>query len=282
MPWKRNKSEMAHNYPDLEFVPRGRGDWDCTLACLAYGMRMAVPGANPNLNAWGARHGVPPSKSFETFGDSAMVLWHGTSRARADKIAEHGLFHKKGLWTARHPNIPHAFCRMRSERFGTEGAVVCLVLDRSQLVEGFDFEAGTSGNVFRFQHGLPHEVVQYILVKEEIRFVGEEHTSKPSPWPKARFKYSSGRWVPIQRVPVRFSKSQSFSNLTEYIRLCILRLLNEFNVVSPIEVLSLLHSLVEPWSALRNEEILDIIESLPSRIRKVGKWKFFQQNLKGD
>lgn len=108
MPWKRNKSDLAQEFPDLEFVPHGRSAWDCTLCCLAYGMRMEIQGASPNLNMWAARHGVPASESYARLGDSALVLWHGTSRERADKIAAHGLFHKRGLWTARHPNVPHS------------------------------------------------------------------------------------------------------------------------------------------------------------------------------
>jgi hypothetical protein len=61
MPWKRNKSDLARDFPDFEFVPRGRSAWDCTLACLAYGMRMNMPGASLDLNAWATRHGVAAS-----------------------------------------------------------------------------------------------------------------------------------------------------------------------------------------------------------------------------
>jgi hypothetical protein len=278
MPWKRNRSDIAHTFRDLEFLPRGRSSWDCTLACLAYGMRMDMPGVPPDLNAWATRHGVAASESYAKLGQSALVLWHGTSRERADKIAEHGLFHKKGVWTARHPNVPHSFCRGRSERFGTEGAVVCLVLDRNQLVEGRDFEIEPGENVVRFQHSLPPEVVEYVLVREEIRFLGSSRSSTPKPWIKARFKLRSGKWVPIQKVPVRFSESESVSTLTEYVRLCVLKLLNELNGVAPIEAISILHSLVGPSDSLRNSDILDVLDSLSSRIRKVRKWKIFIPN----
>jgi len=278
MPWKRNKSDLAHTFPDLRFLPHGRSAWDCTLSCLAYGMRMDMPGVPPNLNVWATRHGVAASESYAELGQSALVLWHGTSRERADKIAEHGLFHKKGLWTAHHPNVPHAFCRGRSERFGTEGAVVCLVLDRNQLVEGRDFEVEPNENVVRFQHGLPPEVVEYILVREEIRFSGSSRASLPKPWPKTRFKHSSGEWRPVQQTPVRFSESESFSTLPEYVHLCISKLLNELNGVAPLEVLSVLHSLVEPSDSLRHGDILDLLDSLSSRIRRAGKWKVFVPN----
>jgi len=221
---------------------------------------------------------VAASASFAGLDPSALVLWHGTSRERANKIAEHGLFHKKGLWTARHPTIPHGFCRMRSDRFGTEGAVVCLVLDRDRLIEGRDFEVEPNGNVFRFQHGLPPEVVEYVLVREEIRFTGSKRASSPKPWPKARFKHSSGLWKPAQQPPVRFSQSESFSTLSEYLRLCVSRLLNELDGATPIEVLSVLHALVEPSDCLRHSEIIELLDSVSARTRKAGKWKVFMPN----
>lgn len=275
MPWKRNKGDLAHNFPDLEFVPHGRAAWNCTLSCLAYGMRMDIPGTAPDLNAWATRHGVPGSESYARLGDAAMVLWHGTSRERAEKIAEHGLFHKKGLWAARHPNIPHALCRMRSERFGTEGAVVCLVLDGTQQVEGRDFESEGNGNVVRFYHGLPPEVVKYVLVRAGIRFVGTDQASEPKPWPGARFKHSSGQWRPVQNAPVRFSQSEAFSTLREYARLCTARLLMQLNGVTPLEVFSVLYSLVDPWDCVRHADILDLLHSLSSQVRRAGKWKIF-------
>ena len=269
---------MAHNFPDLAFVPSGRSAWDCTLAGLAYGMRLDIPGATADLNAWATRHGLPGSRSYELLGDSAVVLWHGTSRDRADKIAAHGLFHKKGLWTARHPKIPHAFCRMRSARFGAEGAVICLVLDRTQLVEGHDYETEGNGNVVRFHHGLPPEIVEYILVREEIRFVGAERASDLKPWPKARFKHSGGQWRPVRQTPVRFSEAHTFSTLSEYMGLCVSRLLDELDGVSPLEIFSVLYNLVDPWDAVRHADILDLVDSLSAQIRTVGKWKIFMPN----
>ncbi|MDP6495821.1 MAG: hypothetical protein QGI09_10490, partial [Dehalococcoidia bacterium] len=141
-----------------------------------------------------------------------------------------------------------------------------------------DFESKGNGNVVRFHHGLPSEVVEYVLVREEIRFVGTDRASDPRPWPKARFKHSSGQWRPVQKRPVRFSESQSFSTFPEYARLCISKLLNELDGASPVEVFSVLHSLVDPWDALRHGDILDLLDSLSSRPRKAGKWKVFLPN----
>jgi hypothetical protein len=275
MAWKRSRTGLARDFRDLEYLPPGRSAWDCTLSCLAYGIRLDILGAAPDLNDWASRHGVPASGSFARLGQTALVLWHGTSRERADKIQECGLFHKQGVWTARHPAIPHSFCRMRAERFGTEGAVVCLVLDRDQLVAGRDYEIEPNGNVFRFQHGLPPEVVQYVLVREEIRFAGGERVTSPSPWPRARFKHAAGQWRTVQRSPVRFSDTHSFSTLPEYARLCLGRLLHQPSGVTLLEVLSVLYSLVEPWEAVRHQDVLEMLEALSSGTRAVGKWKLF-------
>jgi hypothetical protein len=278
MPWKKNKNPLAQQYSDLEYLPPGRSAWDCTLSCLVFGLWMDVPGASADLNVWATRHGVPGSGSYEALGGDALVLWHGTSRERADKIVEHGLFHKKGLWTARHPRIPHLFCRMRSERFGTEGAMVCIVLDPARFLEGRDFEVERNGSTLRFYHGLPADVVEYVLVRDEIRFTGGAHARSPRPWPKARFKHSSGAWSPVRRAPVRFSGSDSFSTPEEFVRLCLSRLLRDPPGVSPLEALSVLYSLVRPWECLQHREVLGLLGSLAPRSRLVGKWQLFLPN----
>jgi len=148
-------------------------------------------------------------------------------------------------------------------------------LDRDQLVEGRDFEVNPDENVVRFQHGLPPEVVEYVLVREEIRFLGPERASSPKPWPKARFKHSFGEWIPVQQPPVRFSEFESFSTLPEYLHLCVTKLLNELDGVTPLEVFSVLHSLAEPSDSLRHGDILGLLNSLSPRTRNAGKWKVF-------
>ena len=275
MPWRKNKNVLTHEYPDLAYLPHGRAAWDCTLSCLAYGMRQEITRAPVDLNAWAARQGLPASGSYADLGDDALVLWHGTSRERAERIAEHGLFHKKGLWTARHPRIPHAFCRMRSERFGTEGAVVCIVMDRRGVAEGHNVESTGDGNVVSFHHGLPPEVVQYVLLCEEIRLTGAGRAGAPRPWPKAQFSVSSGAWRPVQRTPVRFSKGQTFSTLAEFLELCVHRLLADLSAVSPLEALSVLHNLIRPSDCVRNRDVIDLLASLAPGRRKAGRWQLF-------
>ncbi len=267
MPRKRNKGALAKSFADLEFLPRGKSEWDCTLSALAYGLRMEMPGAEPDLGAWATRHRVEASARCEALGPHAMALWHGTSRERAEKIQEHGLFNKRGLWTARHPREPHGFCRMRSERLGTKAAILCLLLDSRTVVAVRDYEVEANGNVIRFQHGLPPDVVDYVLVRERIGYTGVGRASRRPPWPGGTFRRSGGNWVPVQQIPVRWSDAASFSTLDEYVALCLGRLVAELGAVAPLEALSVLRALVEPADALTHEAILAALEArAPRRI----------------
>jgi hypothetical protein len=279
MAWKKRKDNLTHKYPDLEFLPPGKSDWDCTLAALAYGTRMDIRGGEADLNIWAIHHGLPGSGTYERYGGSAMVLWHGTSRDRAEKIAEHGLFHKRGLWTAPHPRVPHTFCRMRATRFRIEGAVVCLVINRNQMVEGRDYEVEKYGNVIRFQHGLPTKVVQYILVQDRIQFVGTERAKNNQPWPTARFKHTEGKWRTIRQPPVRFSGTETFSTAADFVELCMKKVINELDGASPLEVLSVLYSLIEPWECLHHSKIIDMLEASSFQMKTNGKWKIFKTRI---
>jgi len=278
MPWKTNKRLISQGFPDLQYVPKERCGWDCTLASLAYAARMPMDGRWPDLTAWAARHGLRTSARYRELGDDALVLWHGTSSVRADKIIEHGLFHKKGLWTTTDPMISHGFCRGRSERFGVEGAVVCLVLDRSELVEGRDYEGGgdRAGAVFCFHHGLPPDVVEYVLLHDRILSAGEGTARRPAAWPSARFKKQSGTWVPVQKTPVRYSDSASYSSVEDFIGICMSRLLAELPEVTALEVFSTLYALVHPWDALRHEDVLDLISEMCVPARHRGKFQTYR------
>ena len=276
MPWQRNKRLVAQGFRDLKHLPRERCGWDCTLGALAYGVRVVADRSLPDLNAWAVRHGLPAGARCETLGADALVLWHGTSQARAEKIAEHGLFHKRGLWTTTDPKIAHGFCRGRSERFGTEGAVACLVLDRRDLVEGRDFELEGMDNIYRFRQGLPPDVVEYLLLHEEVRFLGGERAPRPSAWPSSRFKKRSGDWVPVSKPPVRYDEATSYATVPEFAELCLRRLLAELDDVAALEVFSTLYALISPWDALRHEQVLEIIDANCRPHRQRGKWQTFR------
>ena len=276
MAWQVNRKTIAAGFADLKYLPPTRGGWDATLACLAYGARMAIQRRCPDLNAWAARHGATPSGRYEELGDAALVLWHGTSRERAEKIRQHGLFHKRGLWTARDPATPHAFCRGRSERFGVEGAVLCLVLDRNSLVEGTDYTCDRTGNVYRFHHLLAPEVVEYVLVHEELHFAGDTRARHCQPWHIGRFKKREGVWTPAQHPPVRYDESTSYNSLPEFLAICLDRLLADLGDATSLEIFSTLYACVRPRDALEHQAIFDLIDRRCTSRRRPNRRPLFR------
>ena len=276
MSWRKDERLVAEGFRDLQYLPHGRSGWDATLASLAYGVRRQIERGQADLAAWAARHGAAAPARYARFGDAALVLWHGTSRQRADKIAEHGLFHKRGVWTTLDPWVAHSYCRLRSERFASQGALLCIVMDRRDLVEGRHYEVEGRGDVLRFHQGLAPEVVQYVLAQGEIRFTGDGRAARPAPWPRARFRRGRGGWVPVQQAPVRFSEGATFSSLEDFLRLCLGRLLAELGEVAAIEVFSTLYALVQPRDALTHKDIFGLIEEYCGPGRSVGKWETFR------
>jgi len=276
--WKKNRKLVDLGFRDLEYLPRETSGWDMTLASLAYGARLDIAGVQPDLNAWAARHGLPGSARFEEMGEGAVVLWHGTSRERAGNIAEHGLFHKGGVWTARHPSMAHQFCRARAGEAEGEGAMVCLVLDRGELVGGRDFhiESGEGLNQVVVFHGkLSADVVEYILLKDSMRFAGGERT-RERPRPSARFKKAHGDWVPVQKAPVRLPDGGEYSTAREFAELCLKAMLKDLGAVAPIEAFSGIYSLVEPREVLGHEDILGLMERNCREARKRGKFTTYR------
>ena len=276
MAWRKDKRLIADGFADLQYLPHGRAGWDASLAALAYGVRRDIGHGMADLGAWAARHGVAAPACCEDFGEAALVLWHGTSRARAAKILEHGLFHKRGVWAALDPWVAHSYCRLRSERFAAEGALLGLVMDGRDLVEGRHYEVEGHGDVLRFHQGLAPEVVQYVLSHDAVRFTGRRRAARPAPWPQARFRRARGGWVPVQQTPVRFADGAAFSSLEEFARLCVGRLLADLGDVAAIEVFSTLYALVEPRDALTHNDIFSLIEEHGGPGRKVGRWGTFR------
>ena len=109
--WRRDRKRVRDGYKDLEYLPRGRTDWNATLAALAYSAWRRRGGAD--LNVWAVMHACSPSGRYAAL-DDAMVLWHGTSARRAARIREVGLAHKKGVWATLEPQIAHSYTRTRS------------------------------------------------------------------------------------------------------------------------------------------------------------------------
>lgn len=85
MPWKANRKLLAEGFPDLKYLPKERAGWDATLSCLAYGVRMDIERAIPDLGAWAARHCLPVSGRYAEFGGGrARPLARDEPRARPE------------------------------------------------------------------------------------------------------------------------------------------------------------------------------------------------------
>lgn len=273
MTWKKNTAIAQEGYRDLAYLPRGRSQWDFTMGALAYGARRDLDSEMPDLCQWAARHNAPASARFAELGRHALVLWHGTSRQRAEKIVEHGLFSKGGLWTTTDPFVAHSCARCRSERYATEGAMVCLVLDRRQLEDGRDCTA-EDDRILRFHHGLPGEAVEYVLTHEAISFTGSRAEALVRRWPAARFRKQEGHWAPVQAVPVRYSQEESYSSLGEFAVLTLRRLLRELGRLAAVEAFSTLYSLVSPMEALTHDLVFGLLDDVGASRAKGGRRVF--------
>jgi hypothetical protein len=275
MAWKKNRTVIAEGFRDLEYMPRGRAEWDFTLASLAYSVRRVVDRKAPDLNAWAARHGVASSARYGRLGGDAMVLWHGTSRQRAGKIAQHGLFHKGGLWATLEPRISHGFYRRRNESFGAEGAVVCMVLDRRKVSEGIDF-TWEDAQVLRFHHGLGPEVVEYVLDRNSIQFVGPEPAAGAHAWTRGKFKRLDGRWVPVQNPPVRYDAQATYGSLDAFLALCLGRLIAELGEATAIDIFSTAYAMISPPDALEHQRVFELIDEECRPGRRRGRFQLFK------
>jgi hypothetical protein len=260
MEWRKNHRLAGDGYPDLAYLPRTRAGWNATLAALAFGARREAHGP-PDLNQWAAMHACPPSARYASLGGEALVLWHGTSAARARKIAEHGLFSKGGLWTTANPFIAHAYTRGRCDRFGAGSGMVVVVLDPGDVAEGAHYRR-ESEDIYRFHRGLPPDFVEYILYDDRVEFVGSGTARTPRPWRVAHFKKKAGQWIPRSQPPVRFDETREYATRDEWLDLSVLRIFETLELCAPVEVFSLLYATVRPWEALAHDLVFGALERL--------------------
>jgi len=264
--WGKNRRLVRRGFKDLAYLPRSRRGWNGTLVALAYSARR-LTARSCDLNLWATMNGCPASARYTELADNALVLWHGTSAARAAQIAKFGLFHKRGVWTALEPKIAHRFSRSRARQYGAGSATVVLLLDKRDVAEGTHYDHETP-EVLRFYAALPAKSIEYLLWDDRIEFLGESKAKWPKPWGVARFKKKAGRWVPLSRSPVRFDHQQSYSSLDEWLHLSIRRILSTLGSASAIEVFSSLYSTIDPWEALEDDAVFRALERL-SQLHKL-------------
>ncbi len=262
--WRPNRRMLRDGWADLKWLPRDRAGWNMTLAAWAYAMRRQLA-ERADLNLWAQLHGCPASARYARLGDDALVLWHGTSAPRAEKIRQVGLFPKKGIWATAEPTLAHSFARNRAGRFAAGSATVVLVFDRENI--GPDFEIAREKNTLRFRRPVGPEFIEYILWDDSIEFVGAHRSRRPKAWGVGRFKRVRGRWVPRSRPPVRFDGDQTYESLAEWLDLSVRRILTTLGEATAVEVFSSLYATIDPTDALRHDEILDTLDRLCRRPR---------------
>ena len=262
--WQKNQRLVRLGFKDLEYLPTGRTAWNATLAALAFSARRHVAGS-ADLNVWAMMHGCPPSARYEELGGKGLVLWHGTTARRAEKIRERGLMHKRGVWAATDPRISHGFTRGRSRAFGAGSAMVVFLIDTDEWDGRAEAE---NEQIARFHESIPPECIEYILFSDRIDFCGQRKAAGPKPWTAARFKRRAGQWVPRSRPPVRLDASRSYRDLDEWLDESIRRILTALGPAAAIEVFASLYAMIDPWDALEHRAILAALERLcgPPRI----------------
>jgi len=264
--WSKRTGLVRAGLGDLAYLPRGRSAWNMTLPALAYSARRLVreriehrPALTADLNRWAAMHGAPPSGRYEQLGDDALVLWHGTSAVRAEKIRTHGLKCRRGVWATAEPRIAHGFTRGRSRAFQAGSAMICLVIDKNT----WDGRASLdTDRIVRFHEDIGPEHIEYILSDDRIEFVGASKARTPKPWGTARFKRHAGKWLPVSKTPVRLDDQRSYRNVPEWLDASVERILTALDCAAAIEIFSPLYATINPWDALPHQDVFDGIDRL--------------------
>jgi hypothetical protein len=255
--WRKNRRLLREGFKDLVYLPSG--GWSMTLSARAYSARRQIAGRG-DLNLWAIMHGCPASRRYAELGGGALVLWHGTSAVRADKIRQVGLFPKKGVWATAEPKLAHSFSRNRAGAFSAGSAVIVLVFDRENIA--VPFEMANEPDTLRFRSRVGPEHIEYVVYDDRIDFVGQRRAPEPKPWGTARFKKAGGRWIPHSRTPVRFDSQSTYASFEEWLLLATRRVLATLGAAAAIEVCSSLYSTIEPTEALGHEAVLSALDRL--------------------
>ena len=269
--WSPNQKLVRAGFRDLKYLPRS--GWNATLAAHAYGARHQLS-QFADLNLWAVMHNAPASARYEELAEDALVLWHGTSAPRAEKIAQFGLFHKRGLWTTSEPRIAHGYTRVRSGVYKAGAATVVLVLDRTTIEEGVHYHLN-SPEIFRFHSGIPPAAIEYILWDDRVEFVGAQRARSPKRWGTARFKKVEGQWYPRSQPPVRFDNDHTYDDKAGWLRLSIRKILSTLELALAVEIFSSLYATITPWEVLTHADIFDALTDVCGGPNRRGSFQRF-------
>jgi hypothetical protein len=232
-----------------------RGHWDLTLIARCYECLKSRFG-ELDLNEFATLFGAAPSALHARTRGRNLVLWHGTSVARAEKILEHGFAHFKGVWMDEQTGIPFAFAQDRARQFDAKPAICVSVIDLDLFREGQDFYWEAGEHVVVFRHEVPPWVVQYLITSQGIRFVGETRAQGPAIQPRVRFVKRDGGWAVPSQNPVLFRGKEPFRTTGEWLPLFCRHYLTTYGEADPVEIFTAVYASIHPQEAISRKDML--------------------------
>jgi hypothetical protein len=239
----------------LDELLRGpKGEWDFLRIAEAYAARQQRR-ADSSLNDFAVEHGALASPLYEETKEHNLVLWHGTSLERAEKILEHGFFHCKGVWMAVKTSTPLSFARNRAGQSEGRPAILVSVIDLDRYREGLHFEGRWSET--RFRDDVPPDVVQYLLTDREFRYVGAGRVRGYELPTKASFARKDGQWVVPTRNPATFDArlGLTYTTVAEWLDLKLGRFFAEQRRATVLEAFCAVYANCHPSEAIGREEV---------------------------
>jgi hypothetical protein len=249
-----------HRRLKAEKLLRGpKGEWDFLHLAEAYTARHQRRG-DVSLNDFAVEHGALASALYEETKDHNMVLWHGTSVSRVEKILEHGFAHYRGVWMALKTSTPLEFARNRAAESEGRPAILISVIDLELFRSGVHFDSGAE---VRFRHDVPPDVVQYMLTDRDFRCVGGGRVRGHRLPAKAKFVHKEGRWVVPTQNPARFDAQQglTYTTASEWLDLKLSRLFTDHGRATRLEAFCSVYANCTPTAAVPRETVLDWLGS---------------------
>jgi len=236
------------------FLRGPKGKWDFLHIAEAYAVRQQRR-ADCSLNDFAVEHGALASPLYEETKERNLVLWHGTTLERAEKILEHGFFHCKGVWMAVKTSTPLSFAQNRAREFDGRPAILVSVIDLDRYREGVHFEGRWRET--RFTDDVPPEVVQYLLTDREFRYVGTGRVRGYELPTKASFARKDGEWVVPTRNPATFDArlGLAYTTVGEWLDLKLGRFFAEQRRATALEAFCAVYANCQPAEAIGREEV---------------------------
>jgi hypothetical protein len=238
----------------LDDLLRGpKWEWDFLHIAEAYAARQQREG-DVSLNEFAVGHGGLASALYEETREHNLVLWHGTSVERAEKILEHGFFHYRGVWMALNTSTPLGFARNRAAQSEGRPAILISVIDLDVYVPGVHFDLT---NDVRFRDDVPPEVIQYVLTDRDLRFVGRGRVRKYRHAAKARFVHRDGRWVAPTQNPAIFDaqSDETYRTSNEWLDLKLRQFFAARDRATPLEAFCAVYATCNPTQAIPRDTV---------------------------